>query len=183
VTKAGSGSGTVSSVPAGINCGATCSASFTNGALVTLTATPAAGSAFTGWSNGCAAIPTCTVVMSAAGGITATFGVSTVGGFTDNPLVARTTAVKAAHISELRTAISAARARNGLPAVAWTDPTLSGVAIKAIHITELRIALNAVYTRLSRTLPSYTDPTIVPGQTTSKAAHVQELRSAVSALP
>ena len=50
-------------------------------------------------------------------------------------------------------------------------------------MTFLRTALNAVYTKLGRALPAYTDPTIVPGQTVSKAAHVQELRTAVSALP
>jgi len=31
-------------------------------------------------------------------------------------------------------------------------------------------------------LPPFTDSTLVPGQT-AKAAHIQELRSAVSALP
>ncbi|MDP9258205.1 MAG: hypothetical protein M3Q31_16880, partial [Actinomycetota bacterium] len=44
VTKAGAGSGSVSSSPAGIDCGATCSASFAQGTVVTLTATAAAGS-------------------------------------------------------------------------------------------------------------------------------------------
>jgi hypothetical protein len=38
--------GSVSSSPSGISCGSTCSASFTNGAVVTLTATPASGYAF-----------------------------------------------------------------------------------------------------------------------------------------
>jgi len=120
--------------------------------------------------------------MTAARAATATFNTNP-NAFSDDPLVAGRTVVKAAHVVELRTAVAAARARNGLSAVTWTDPTLSGVGIKAIHLTELRAALNAVYTKLSRTLPSYTDPTIVPGQTKSKAAHVQELRNAVSALP
>jgi len=120
--------------------------------------------------------------MSAARAVTATFNTNP-NAFSDNPLVAGTTVVKAAHITELRTAIAAARARNGLPAVTWTDSTLGGITVKAIHITELRAAVNAVYTRLSRTVPTYTDPTIVAGQTTSKTAHVQELRNAVSALP
>ena len=44
VTKAGSG--TVTSAPAGIACGATCSATFTSGTAVTLTAVPAAGYSF-----------------------------------------------------------------------------------------------------------------------------------------
>ena len=40
VTKAGTGTGTVTSTPAGINCGSTCSASYTSGTSVTLTASP-----------------------------------------------------------------------------------------------------------------------------------------------
>ena len=53
VAKAGTGSGTVTSSPAGINCGATCSASFPAATVVTLTAAPAAGSTFAGWSGAC----------------------------------------------------------------------------------------------------------------------------------
>ncbi len=183
VIKSGNGSGTVTSAPTGINCGATCSASFTSGTAVSLTAAPAAGSTFTGWSGSCAGIGACNVTMSAAGAVTATFTISPVS-FTDNPLVARTTVMKAVHIIELRTAIGAARTRNGLTAFAVTDPTLAaGATVKAVHILELRTALNQVYTRLARALPTYTDPMLVAGQTTAKAAHVQELRNAVSALP
>ena len=59
VVKSGGGSGTVTSNPAGINCGSDCSASFTNGTSVTLTATPASGSTFAGWEGeGCSA-PAC----------------------------------------------------------------------------------------------------------------------------
>ena len=54
VTKAGTGGGTVSSTPAGIDCGPTCSASFDDGTSVTLTATANANATFTGWSGaGC----------------------------------------------------------------------------------------------------------------------------------
>ena len=75
VTKAGTGSGTVTSSPAGIACGATCATTFASGAVVTLTATPAAGSRFAGWSGtgGCTGIGTCTLTMSAAKAATATF--------------------------------------------------------------------------------------------------------------
>src|SRR2546425_241233 len=74
VTKAGTGSGTVTSNPPGINCGVTCSAAYDSGTVVTLTATPATGSTFTGWS-GCDAVSgtTCTVTMSAARSVTANF--------------------------------------------------------------------------------------------------------------
>ena len=78
VVTAGSASGTVTSSPAGIDCGATCSASFGEGTVVTLTATPAAGSTFTGWSGGgCSGTGACQVTMSAAESVTATFAVST----------------------------------------------------------------------------------------------------------
>jgi Divergent InlB B-repeat domain len=73
VSKAGTGSGSVTSSPSGINCGATCSASFAAGTMVTLTATAAAGSTFTGWSGACTG--TCTVTMSADQAVTATFTV------------------------------------------------------------------------------------------------------------
>ncbi|MEK6276237.1 MAG: hypothetical protein AABM30_13035, partial [Actinomycetota bacterium] len=73
VSKAGSGTGTVTSDFAGINCGATCSASFADGTLVTLTESPSSGSAFTGWSGDCSGTGTCTVTMSAARNVTATF--------------------------------------------------------------------------------------------------------------
>ena len=49
VAKAGMGSGTVTSNPTGIDCGATCAGSFSSGVAVTLTPTPTTGSAFAGW--------------------------------------------------------------------------------------------------------------------------------------
>jgi sulfatase modifying factor 1 len=75
IAPAGTGSGTVTSNPTGISCGATCSASFESGTAVTLTAAPAAGSTFTGWSGaGCSGTDTCAITVSAAESVTATFG-------------------------------------------------------------------------------------------------------------
>ena len=73
VSKAGTGTGSISSSPSGINCGATCSASFNYGTTVTLTATPATGSTFTGWSGDCTGTGACSVNMTQARNVTATF--------------------------------------------------------------------------------------------------------------
>ncbi len=75
VTLAGTGSGTVTSSPSGINCPGTCSASFNSGAAVVLTASAASGSTFAGWSGACSGTGTCSVTMSAAKSVTATFNV------------------------------------------------------------------------------------------------------------
>ncbi len=73
VTRAGSGSGTVSSAPSGIACGSTCAADFQAGTSVTLTASPDGGSAFRSWSGACTGAGACTVSMTGAQGVTATF--------------------------------------------------------------------------------------------------------------
>ena len=73
VHKNGAGSGTVTSAPAGIDCGATCSANFAYGTFVTLTASPSISYTFTGWSGGCAYLSVCVVQMNAAREVTATF--------------------------------------------------------------------------------------------------------------
>ncbi len=72
--KSGNGSGTITSSPAGINCGDTCSNDFADGATVTLTAATAVGSAFNGWV-GCddSTGLICNVSMNSARDITADF--------------------------------------------------------------------------------------------------------------
>ncbi len=74
IQKAGTGTGSVSSSPAGIVCGATCSAPFNANQVVQLTAAPDTGSTFTGWSGAVTGTnPTVSVTMSAARTVTATF--------------------------------------------------------------------------------------------------------------
>src|SRR2546428_1718020 len=74
VDKAGLGSGTVTSSPPGISCRTDCSEAYPSGTVVTLTATPNVLNIFTGWS-GCDAVSdmTCTVTMSRARSVTASF--------------------------------------------------------------------------------------------------------------
>jgi hypothetical protein len=73
VTKAGSADGTVTSSPAGINCGSTCVATFASGTTVTLTATPTGKARFAGWSGDCSGKSSCVLSMTADHAVTATF--------------------------------------------------------------------------------------------------------------
>ncbi|MFW5443959.1 MAG: InlB B-repeat-containing protein [Methylococcaceae bacterium] len=74
VNNTGTGSGNVSSSPAGINCGSDCSALYNLNTEVTLTALAAAGSEFTGWSGaGCRGTDTCDITLDAAKTVTANF--------------------------------------------------------------------------------------------------------------
>jgi hypothetical protein len=71
LTVAKLGKGTVTSSPGGIHCDTVCSASYNSGTLVTLTATPAAGSFFSGWTgSGCS---NGVITMNAHKNCTATF--------------------------------------------------------------------------------------------------------------
>ena len=72
--KAGNGSGSITSAPAGINCGATCSTSYNYNTPITLTASADTGSTFTGWQGDCTANgSSCSTTVTGARNITATF--------------------------------------------------------------------------------------------------------------
>ncbi len=77
VALTGSGTGTVTSNPAGLNCPQTCTANFAPGTAVTLSAAPAADSTFAGWSGACSGSDSCTVTVSDSGTqVMAAFGAS-----------------------------------------------------------------------------------------------------------
>lgn len=65
--------GTVTSTPAGIDCGSTCQAQFLAGTTVTLTPTAHSGYAFNGWSGACAGTGPCVVTMDGDKSVAATF--------------------------------------------------------------------------------------------------------------
>ena len=84
VVAAGTGAGTVGSSPAGITCSAaagassgTCSARFEGGTAVTLSATPGAGSVFTGWSGACGGTGSCQLTADENRTVTAGFDLAT----------------------------------------------------------------------------------------------------------
>lgn len=83
LTVSVSGAGAVTSSPAGIQCGnggAACSGSFAQGSSVTLSALPASGQVFQSWGGACLGAGACTVSMSQARQVTASFVAGTTGG-------------------------------------------------------------------------------------------------------
>src|SRR2546426_11345312 len=118
------------------------------------------------------ASPRCPVALGPTA-VTATFSAV----FTDATLTAQGTAIKAVHITDLRSAIDTLRTRNGLPAFAYTDATLTPgtTVVQGVHLSELRAALRDV----PGSVGPFTDPAIVVGQTVITATHLNELRKAV----
>lgn len=96
--------------------------------------------------------------------------------FTDDPL-APGVLVKAVHLSQLRTAVSAVRAQAGLSTVTYTDAATTGVIVKAIHITELRTYLDQAMTALGLTTGGWTDTSLTG--TPIEPTHFQQIRNRV----
>ena len=80
VSRSGPGTGRVVSAPAGISCGAACSAEFDYGTRVALTADPEAGAVFRAWTGACAGRgPVCTVEVTEATSTNAVFELASAG--------------------------------------------------------------------------------------------------------
>jgi PKD repeat protein len=104
-------------------------------------------------------------------------------GFTDDPIIAGTTLIKAVHFTELRSRIDAIRIAKSLAPYAWSDPSLTAgtTSIRAQHIVDLRAALAQAYVAAGLLPPTYTDPVIGSG-TTVKVAHIADIRLAIIAI-
>ena len=74
VNQAGTGTGTVTSNPSGIDCRTTCNGQFSLGSTVNLTAAPDPGSVFAGWGGDCTGTGSCSLTQNAT--VTATFNIA-----------------------------------------------------------------------------------------------------------
>ena len=100
--------------------------------------------------------------------------------FTDVPLQAGLTVIKAEHVVQLRQAVNAVRASAGLSPVTWTDASLPGIAVKAVHLTELRNALDPALVAVGLAALPYTDPSLTPGVSVIRRAHIEDIRQRVN---
>jgi hypothetical protein len=101
--------------------------------------------------------------------------------FTDDPLVAGITPIKAVHLTELREDVDILRQRFGLGNFSWVEsPIAAGaVSIKVSHIVELRTALGAVFSAAGISPPAYT--TIATGSPVA-IVYFNEIRAAIVTL-
>ena len=97
--------------------------------------------------------------------------------FTDDPLVTGTTAVKALHVTELQTLVSAQRAALSLPAFPFASSVAAGSIIRAAHVLELRAALDEL--RSAAGLPPIAYAHALASGSVIRAADIAEIRNAL----
>ncbi len=178
VVRAGTGSGTVTSSPAGVSCGATCSARFATGTSVTLSAAAGAGSRFTGWSGACTdTTSTCTVEMTAARTVTATFEPSQAtayaltvtkagtgsGTVTSTPAGVSCGATCAAAFASGTTVTLTAAAASGASFAGWSGACTHASATCTVSMTAAR-TVNATFNAGATATPCASPVTITGGQ-------------------
>jgi len=104
--------------------------------------------------------------------------------YTDEPIVANSTPVRAIHITQLRTIIDAVRAASGLQSFSWTHPSLTaGSSIVAKEdVADLRSALDAALLNVGLTDPPWTDP-VLNSTVIIKREHIEQLRERSRTIP
>src|SRR5438034_1281740 len=186
VNRTGAGTGTVVSAPAGIACGNVCSRTFGAGAVVTLTATPRAGSIFTGWSGGgCAGSSTCAVTLDADTMVTATFllqdfalAVTTAGpgSVSSNPAGISCDPTCRAAFAPGTTVTLTATAAAGATFSGWGGTCAGTTALCPVMMTAAR-SVTATFTTTFD--GAFADDPLAAGVTLVKAVHVTDLRLAI----
>jgi hypothetical protein len=104
--------------------------------------------------------------------------------FTDEPVVSGATAIRAAHVNELRVSVDTLRASCGLEPYPYAAPApAAGVStIQAAHFSEPRTALDQYFDCRALPRPSYPFPQPAPG-TPVLGRHLSEIRAAASGVP
>jgi len=177
----GSGDGTVTGL--GIKCGTDCQEIFNSGTSVTLTANPADGSTFAGFSGGgCSGTGPCSVTVNVDTTVTATFNRQTFtltvdkGGSGDGTVTGTGincgTVCSEAYASGTSVTLTA-NPSGGSTFKAWSG-ACSGTGICTVTMTADR-SVTATYSK------TFTDDPLTAG-TTIKAVHPNELRQAVDNL-
>jgi hypothetical protein len=110
----------------------------------------------------------------AAASVQSNFDVAWVGSFTDDPLIAGTTIVKADHILELRSLINQLRAIAGLSAFGFSTTVAPLEVVRATDVVELRAALDQARQTLSQPPLSYAN-VVASGQFV-RAVDIREIR-------
>ena len=180
VTKSGAGSGTVTSNPTGVNCGTSCpsqSVIFNSGTSVILTATPASGSTFAGWSGACSGTGTCTVTMSQARNVTATFNLSSTvtqyillvikygtgsGTIISNPAGINCGSTCSASYTSGTSVTLTASASSGSTFAGWSSEGCSGTGTCTVSMTQARnVAATFNLSALPSCPVSYSDVVVI----------------------
>jgi hypothetical protein len=93
-----------------------------------------------------------------------------------DPVLSAGMTIRAAHVTELRTALNAIRTAAGLGATTFTDPSLASVVAKRVHVTELRQSINAMRTALALPQLGFSS---LPLNDLIRASTTEELRAAL----
>ena len=187
VIRAGLGRGSVTSLPAGISCGTSCSASFPSGSPLVLTATASAGSIFTGWSGGgCTGTTTCTVSPVSTTTITATFTPTTVFALTLTVSGSGTGTVASApaglSCGASCSASFAAGTSVALTATATADSVFAGWSGACTGSGPCTVGMDQARAVTARFNRVFTNSTLTQFSSVIRAIHVTELRGAIDIL-
>jgi uncharacterized repeat protein (TIGR01451 family) len=98
---------------------------------------------------------------------------TTTAAFTDDPITAGITPVKAIHLEELRSAINAVRATANLAAISFSNSVLTGLPVTKNHVTEVRDAINLTRQQIGSLPIEFADSGSI------EAAHINALRAAL----
>lgn len=93
-----------------------------------------------------------------------------------DPILSAGMTIRAAHVTDVRTAINAIRTAASLPPATFTDASLVSVVAKHVHVTELRDAIQATRAWLAMSSVPFSP---LPLNDVIRASTTEELRAAI----